>query len=160
MRDAMSEVKDLSKDLRETEEDILREQSADSPYVTSVQELATIKRDMAAIEKRLLEAPAYIDERDHVRADGGAAAVAQLRETTLGQDREYSDLKIRLKNVNDKMHRVRTELFAADNEWKTIQEHLTQANHEADARSAEVYAHAPDRANPVAQIKDAKHAAA
>jgi chromosome segregation ATPase len=160
MREAVTDIRGLQKDLRETEEDILREQSADSPYVTKSHELAEVKREMAAIERRLLEAPAYLSTVEQVRVSGGGSAVAKLRQTTLESDHDYTALKLKLEAITSEMSKIRHELFGADNEWNTIREHLAQAQKEADTQSAQVYAHAPERAKPIEQIKDAKEAIA
>jgi len=160
MREAVTDIRGLQKDLRETEEDILREQSADSPYVTKSHELAEVKRDMAAIEKRLLESSAYLSSSEQARASGGGAAVAKLRQSTLDANSEYTALKFKLEGITSDLSKIRHEIFGADKEWNTIREHLASAQKEADSQSAQVYAHAPERAKPIEQIKDAKEAIA
>ena len=160
MREALSDVKELTKDLSETEEDILLEQSAESEYVNLSHELGRVKAEMTAIEKRLLESTDFIAQRDSTKATNGAIGVVRLREEILDRDSEYPSLRLKASSLATDLTRVKHQLFEEDAEWRAIHEQLIEAQKEARARSADVYAHAPEKNQPLSAIKDAKQAAA
>ena len=160
MREQTTQIRSLHKDLADTEEDILREQSAESPYVLLSEQISEVKREMAAIEKQLLNTSEFIAHKAQVQAADGPVAVAKLREETLDGDPKYPSLKIKLESLTGNLSKIRHALFEHDPEWKSIHEAVIEAQKEERKASAEVYAHAPDRADPLRDIKDAKQAVA
>lgn len=159
MREAHSNVKSLAKDLLETEEDILQEQTADSPYVLLIHEIGTIKQRMAAIENELFSTSDYVTKKSAAQSES-AMAVIRLRTETLEHHPEYLQLKIKFEGLASDLIKLKHQLFEADAEWQSLHRDLIAARKEESAALTEVYAHAPDRGEPMRNIKDAKQAAA
>lgn len=160
LRQARVETISLSKDLAEIEDDILAEQSSDSQYVQLLEEMRKIKGDMSAAESRITSDPKLAAELDKVASEKGKAAAFALRQTAIQSDPECTGLRAVLLGLVDKQSRLKRELFEKDTEWKNTHELLHESQRAEQAAKAEVYAHAPERAGPKREIKDAKEAAA
>ena len=160
LRQARSETQGLLKDLAEIEDDILLEQPSDSLYSRSALETRETKNQIAAIEKRLTEAPEFFSKVEAIRAAEGPAAAFRWRQSMLASDPQLSALKLTLTSQVDKQAKLKRELFQQDSEWRSAHDSLLQCQTEERKAKAEVYASAPDRAEPKREIKDARQAVA
>lgn len=159
LRQARAETLSLSKDLAEIEEDILSEQSSDSQYGQLLEEMQKTKRAMAVAEARIVGDAKFVAQFDELKSKKGTAAAFAFRQSTLQLDTEFSGLRGALLELVDRQAKLKRELFEKDNEWKSTHELLHESQQAEQAAKAEVYAHAPERAGPKREIKDAAAAA-
>ncbi len=160
LRQARAETLSLSKDLAEIEDDILAEQSSESQYGQILEEMRKIKQDMSAAESRITSDSRLAAELDKVTNEKGKAAAFALRQTAIQSDPEFSGLRALLLVLVDKQSKLKRDLCEKDTEWKNTHELLHESQLAEQAAKAEVYAHAPERAGPKREIKDAREAAA
>ena len=149
---AQDSFRELAKQLAELEEDILNEQSADSPYALAQLEFGKAKRELAAVEKRLLADPALQSQLSG--QDGGPPP---LKSVVLAGEFEYIQAKAVFDLAAKEVERIRRELFRTDEDWKAGAEALTEARQE-QSDSAKGTQNV-SRLGPLKEIKDAQQAA-
>lgn len=158
LRESRAESISLTKDLTEIEEDILAEQSSDTPYAKLFEEIRKTKRDLAAAEARITGDAAFIRELERLKQEKGAGAAIEFRQFSLNTDLEYAGLHAELVAAVDKQTKLKRELFEKDPEWQSTHDLLLESHKAEHAASAEVHHHAPERAAPKRDIKDAQQA--
>lgn len=160
-RQARSQEIDLKKELAEIEADILKEQKSESDYVRFQTELQDKKGQLARLESKLLGTTEFAAKKATLlKSTEGPAAVAAYRKETLDHDSEYTTLKLRVEELNVTLGKLKRELFTNDSEWKETHDAMVEAHKDVDEANGEVYKKAPDRMDPLRDIKSAKQAAA
>lgn len=161
LRQARSQEIDLKKELMEIETDILKEQKSDSEYVRLQTELHDKRGQLARLEGQLLGAAEYSAKKATLlKSPEGPAEVAALRKETLDESLEYTMLHLRVEELTATLGKIKRELFTNDSEWKETHDAMVEAHKDSDEANGEVYKKAPDRMDPLRDIKSAKQAAA
>lgn len=146
----------LAKDLAEIQNEILDEQSADSPYALAQQEVASAKRELEAIKSRILSQP----EVSSKLASQQGIALYHLTSNELATHPEYLGAKVRLDKAAADIDRIRRELFRADEDWRLTAEALTQAKQDIQTAEQEAKTSGMSRLGPLSDYRTASNAAA
>lgn len=159
LKEAKSLENDLKKELGEIESEILREQPSDSQCVRLQQDLQEQRTRLTRCESRIFSAPDYLAKKAELsRAPDAAAQTALLRKDLLDRDGEYATTKAKVDDLATQLATLKRQMFEADSEWKDVHTAMLDARRDASLASTDVYKTAPDRMEPLKDIKNAKQA--
>jgi len=156
LRTAQSTARQLQKQLREIEEEILADQSADSPYGAAQAKLEAARRELSRAEAALLARP----EIANSLAGLGRQELAVKKAELLDRQPEYAVAKGRLVAAGGEVDRIRRELFQADSDWKGTAEDLTQARKDENEAEKKAAAQGTSQLAPGRDLRKAENAAA
>ncbi|MDX1944241.1 MAG: hypothetical protein SFU86_02460 [Pirellulaceae bacterium] len=151
---AQQEVRDLAKQLAEIEQEIIAEQSADSPYAQALAEFEKAKRDLQALETMILSRP---EVQARLAALTGIDVVTE-RASELDRHPERLTARSRVELAAKVLDQIRRELYHADQDWTDTADALTEAR--AEKKEAEEDTHSVSRLGPLHDFKNAQQAAA
>jgi hypothetical protein len=146
----------LRKELYEIEKEILSEQSSDTPYAKTLEELNTAKKQAAAAKAQIMARPDVIDELANLKGVALTNATNLRLETFLA----YADPNLRAKTAAKELERIKLELFRADIDWKETHQALVDVQHDISIARSEAAAAGFSRAKPLGDYREASHAAA
>jgi len=153
--DAQSAARRLAKELTEIEQEILEEQSTDSPYTTAVAAVEEAKLQLKEIADRLL------GEKENQQALAGLSggSLADRKTAILNGNSEYMQAKAKLDSAAAAASELRRELFRADEDWKATAAVLSKARQEENAAEGQTRAGSSERNEATNDLQQAKEAA-
>jgi chromosome segregation ATPase len=154
---AHNEIKELARHLNEIEQEILNGQAADSPYRQAKDKMEAARRDLAALEFKLLKEGRY--EERKAQADE-ASDVFKLREAILSASSEYTVAKGLADDAAKELNRLRLELLRDDKDWKEISDALADAHRGEDRAQDKANSAGVSRLGPLKDSRDAAQVAA
>jgi hypothetical protein len=155
-RDAQSTTRHLAKELAEIEEDILEEQTENSPFIQASQRVETARTRLSEVEQRILAEPDVKSQLSGLES----SKLGEIKASILKSRTEYQVAKADLDGAGSDLARIRSELFQGDKDWKEAAEALTKARAEERAAEAMTHSGASGRAGATQTVKNAAEAAA
>jgi electron transport complex protein RnfC len=154
--DAQSTARHLAKELAEIEQEIIDEQTADSPYAKASKEVETARAKLVAIEERIL---AEADVQSQLAGLSGVKLV-EKQTALLSLRPDYIPAKTALETAGANLTRLRNELFQNDSDWKEASEALAKARKEEQEAEAQTRGPTSGRISIAKSAKNAAEAAA
>ena len=155
-RSAQSTARQLQKQLHEIEQEIVADQSADSPYATALARLEAARGEQSRVQAAYLAKPEAASALAGLAGPELAAKKAEL----LDLHPEYTAAKERMAAAGSEVDRLRRELFRADSDWKETAEALTQARQEENEAEKKAAAQGTSQLAPSRDLRQADRAAA
>jgi DNA repair exonuclease SbcCD ATPase subunit len=121
--EAKSATRELAKQLSKLEEDIVKEQPADSPYGRASAELEAAKKQLQDTEARVL---AESDVQASLAGLTGADLTKRKNELLISRPDSYQ-AKTRLDAAHGEVERQRRDLLQNDKQWKDLSDELAKA---------------------------------
>jgi hypothetical protein len=121
--DAQSTTRHAAKELAEIEQEIIEEQTEDSPYRQATKRVETARQKLKAVEDRILSEPAV----EAKLAALSSVALVDARANILSLREDYLVPKEDFNTEANALAKLRSELFQADQHWKEAAESLTHA---------------------------------
>jgi len=154
--DAQSTTRQAAKELAEIEEEILDEQSADSPYKEGLKKVEAARQNLTQVEEKILAEPTVQAKLTGLSGNG----LLEMKAKILQFDENYLTAKSDLHSEGNAVARIRTELFQADKHWKEANESLAQARKEEKEAEENTHGGASGRVGLNLKAKSASEAAA
>jgi chromosome segregation ATPase len=157
LESAHNEIKELARHLNEIEQEILNGQAADSPYRQAKDKLEAARRELAALEFKLLKEGRYEERKSQAEE---ARDVFKLREAILSASSEYTIAKGLADDAAKELNRLRLELLHDDKDWKEISDALADAHRGEERAQDKANSAGVSRLGPLKDSRDAAQVAA
>lgn len=154
---AHDEIKELARHLNEIEQEILNGQKAGSPYRQAKDKLETARRELAALEFKLLKEGRYEERKAQAQE---ASEVFKLRESILASSKEYTVAKGLADDAAKELNHVRLDLLHEDKDWKEISDALADAHRGEERAQDKANSAGVSRLGPLKDSRDAAQVAA
>jgi hypothetical protein len=154
--DAQSTTRQAAKELAEIEQEIIDEQTEESPYRQASRRVEAARQKVKQVEDRILGEPANAAKLGNLT--GGA--LADAREKLLTSQTEYLLLREEFNTQASILARLRSELFQADQHWKDAVDSLAQARKLENEAEEKTHSGTSGRVGLNLKAKNAAEAAA
>jgi hypothetical protein len=155
-RDAQSTSRHLARELAEIEQEILEEQSADSPYAKARLALEAARKKQAEVEERIVSESDVQKQLLHL----SGVKLVDARTAILERRAEYLTAKAAVEAEADTVAKIRSQLFQGDSHWREAAEALKAARLEEGEAESMTHAGASGRVGAQSTVKDAAEATA
>jgi hypothetical protein len=155
-REAQSTSRLLAKELAEIEDEILEEQSANSPYAKAKLALEAARSKMNSLEDRIMRLAAT----QSALAGLTGTKYVEAKTAALGVHADYLMAKNAFETEADLLAKIRSDLFQTDKDWKEASAALTQARKEESEAELMTHSGASGQVSGKATVKDSAEAAA
>jgi chromosome segregation ATPase len=154
--DAQSTTRHLAKELAEIENEILGEQTDNSPYAKAGKELETARKKLKDVEERILN-----EQGVQLQLSGLTGSKLSDKKASILELRpDYLEAKGSLDAAGSAVAHMRSELFQKDSHWKEAAEALTKARKEEKEAEEKTHAGTSGRIANTQTVKNAAEAAA
>jgi len=154
--DAQSTTRHLAKELAEIENEILGEQTSDSPYAKAGKEVEAARAKLNQAEERILA-----EQKVQLQLEGLTGNKLQEKKASIFELRpEHIEAKAALDAAASSASHIRTSLFQNDKHWKEAAEALTKARKEEKEAEEKTHAGTSGRIGNTQTVKNASEAAA
>lgn len=154
--DAQSTTRQAAKELAEIEQEIIDEQTEESPYRQASRRVEAARQKMKQLEDRVLSEPA----NEAKLGDLTGSALAEGREKILSNHTDYLLLKEEFNTQATILAKHRSELFQADQHWKDASDSLAQARKLESEAEGHTHSGTSGRVGLNSKAKNAAEAAA